>query len=76
MLFSRKRAHASAARIAIFASVAITVAAVYSWDIPLKTIGQYFLITLVLVGGLVLLAGLTVLVVKGLQKLVRRPDDR
>lgn len=76
MLFFRKRTNMSAVRIAIFASVAMVAAAVYSWDVPVETIGQYLLITLVLIGGLVLLAGVTVLVVKGLQKLLRKPQDR
>lgn len=73
MLFFRKRTNASASRIAIMSSVALVAAAVWAWDVPMETVGHYFLVTLLLLGGLIVLAAITVLVIKGLKKLLRKP---
>lgn len=72
-MFFKKRSNAAAARIATLSSLAFIAAAVWAWDLPLQTVGHYFLITLVLVGALMLLAGIVVLLIKGVQKLLRKP---
>lgn len=73
MLFFKKRTNRSPVRIAILSSAAFIGAAVWAWDVPFETVGHYFLMALLLTVGLMLLAGVTVLILKGMQKLLRKP---
>jgi hypothetical protein len=70
MLFFRRRKGRSAVPIAILSSLAFIAAAVWAWDLPLATVGHFFLITLVLTVGLMLLAAVAVLGIKWLQKVL------
>ncbi|GAB3106349.1 hypothetical protein G8770_07975 [Aestuariicella hydrocarbonica] len=73
MIFSRKNKSRSAASVAVLASLAFLALAVWGWDVPLETLSQFFLISLVLILGLMVAAIGMVVLIKFVQKL--RNDD-
>ncbi len=72
MLFSKKRKSGSAIAVALMASLAFMALAIWGWGVPLATVGQFFLISLVLMIGLMLAAVLFVVLIKFLQRLRQR----
>lgn len=72
MLFSKKRKPGSAMAVALLASFAFMALAIWGWGVPLKTVGQFFLISLVLIVGVMLAAIVLVACLKLLQRLRQR----
>ncbi len=72
MLFSKKRKPSSAIAVALLASLAFMALAIWGWGVPLSTVGQFFLISLVLILGLMAAAIVLVACIKFLQRLSRR----
>lgn len=72
MLFSKKRKPSSALAVALLASLAFMALAIWGWGVPLATVGQFLLISLVLMLGLMVAAIVLVACIKFLQRLSRR----
>lgn len=72
MLFFKGRKARSAASVAILASLAFLALAVWGWGVPLETIGNFFLISTVLILGLMLAAVVMVMFIKLIQRFFRR----
>ncbi|MGH1373463.1 MAG: hypothetical protein ACRBBW_15595 [Cellvibrionaceae bacterium] len=72
MIFSKKRKPGSAIAVALLASAAFLALAIWGWGVPLSTVGQFFLISLVLIAGLMLAAIALVACIKFLQRLRQR----
>ena len=72
MLFSKKRKPGSAMAVALLASFAFMALAIWGWGVPLETVGQFFLISVVLIVGVMLAAIVLVACFKFLQRLRQR----
>lgn len=72
MLFSKNRKPRSTIAVAMLASLAFMALAVWGWGMPLETVGQFFLISVVLIAGLMIAAIVMVACLKFLQRLRHR----
>jgi len=73
MLFRRKRrSHARTVFLGICAMGVLLWASVYRFNVPADVLKEYFLVTLIAMGVIVALAGISVLLLLGIRQLLRR----
>ncbi len=72
MFTFKKRTPRSATAVAILASLAFLALAVWGWEVPLATVGRYFVISLLLIGAVMLAAIVMVLLLRAVSKLRHR----
>lgn len=72
MIFSKNRKPQSAIVVALLASLAFMALAVWGWGMPLEKVGQFFLISMLLIVCVMVVAIVAVALLKLLQRFSRR----
>ncbi|MEJ2416773.1 MAG: hypothetical protein P8Y45_07550 [Exilibacterium sp.] len=73
MLFGKSRKNRSVVTTSLLAGGSFVALAVWGWDLPLSTVGQFLLISLVCLVAIILVAAVGVGTVVAVKKFFRQP---